>query len=117
MTDIQTSNITNNTDTEPVTKGFLIEFMTEFKIDLFEMLDIRFEKIDSRFEKLEKTVSQNSTQIESHTQELVKINTRLDAANKKIDETNRMLENQIATHTIDHMKFDSRIHTLEQASA
>ena len=38
---------------EVVTMGFFIDFMTEFKRDLFEMLDIRFRAIEERLDNLE----------------------------------------------------------------
>ncbi len=112
MTDIQTSNIakgiTNNTDNEPVTKGFLMEFMAEFKRDLFEMLDIRFEKVDKRFDALEGRVDT----IENTISEM---NITQKETNKNIEETNIMLEKQISKNAVEHVKFDSRLHVLEQA--
>lgn len=112
MTDIQTLNtakgITNNTDNEPVTKRFFIEFMTEFKRDLFEMLDIRFEKI-------EKNAKETNVRLDRVENTIVEMNITQKETNRNIEETNTMLEKQISKNAVEHVKFDSRLHVLEQA--
>lgn len=73
---------------EVVTMGFFIDFMTEFKRDLFEMLDIRFNSLEVRVTSLEKSM----------------------------EETKDILERSIGQNTMEHVKFDRRIKLLEKAA-
>jgi len=119
MKEIQTSNITkgitNNTDNEPVTKGFLMEFMTEFKRDLFEMFDIRFEKVDKRFDALEGRVDNVERRLGTVENTMTEMNIRQKETNKNIEEIKTTLEKQISRNAVEHIKFDSRLDVPEQA--
>lgn len=106
--DISDVNIDSSVSIKPngrdevVTMGFFIDFMTEFKRDLFEMLDIRFNAIEGRLDNLEHRVSL----LEKGVEEL----------RYQLEDTNTVLKESMGQNSIDHVKFDRRIKLLEKAT-
>jgi hypothetical protein len=110
MMNIHKNNAINNEEVrsdegEYVTKGFLREFMTDFKNDLLEILEIKFKTIDDRFDVID-------TRFKAVNERFDGVDARLDGMEKKIDESHNRIDRLISQNAMEYHKVDVRLASL-----